>query len=91
MDRVMDTDLTVRNLETSITTEELRGLFAQAGEVSSIRLPDGIRERTSRGFAYITMTSQNEADRAVNMFDSFILKGQPLHVSLTFPRKQRGL
>ena len=86
----MDTHLMVRNIETSITAEELRKLFEQAGDVRSVHLPHGTAEARSRGFAFITMTTQNEADRAVSMFNEFNLKGSNMHVSLTMPRKQRG-
>lgn len=80
----------VRNIETSITVDELRKLFEQAGDVRSVHLPHGTAEDRSRGFAFITMSTQNEADRAVSMFNRFLLKGLDMHVTLTMPRKQRG-
>lgn len=67
----MDTYLMVRNIETSITVEELRKLFEQAGDVRRVHLPHGSMEERSRGFAFITMSTQNAADRAVSMFNEF--------------------
>lgn len=86
----MDTHLMVRNIETSITVEELQKLFAQAGDIRSVHLPHGTLDERSRGFAFITMTTQNEADRAVSMFNEFNMKGSTMQVCLTMPRKQRG-
>jgi polyadenylate-binding protein len=88
--RFMDIDLYIRNLELSITVEELRTLFEKAGEVIHVNLPGNIKGRQAQGFAFITMSIQSEADKAVSMFNAYSMKGFPIEVSLTKPRKQRG-
>ena len=44
----------------------------------------------SKGFAFITMSSQNEADKAVSMFNSYSFDDRELRVDLVKPREQRG-
>ncbi len=43
------------------------------------------------GFAFVTMSAQSEADKAVNMFDGYSLFEHELKVRLVKPRAQRGL
>ena len=87
----MDVMLYVRNLAKSTTEDELETLFTQAGEVTAVGV---IKDRTSgesRGFAFITMSAQSEADKAVSMFNAYSLDEHELKVRLARPRAQRGL
>ena len=87
----MEVKLYVRNLDKSISAEELNMLFAKAGDVLSV---DIIRDRStgkSRGFAYITMSAQSEADKAMSLLNAYALRDHSLHVNLAKPRIQRGL
>ncbi|HLE89749.1 MAG TPA: RNA-binding protein [Anaerolineales bacterium] len=86
----MEVKLYVGNLSKSTTQEELNTLFAGAGEVASINI---IKDRTSgesKGFAFVTMSAQSEADKAVSMFNSYSLSDHELKVDLARPREQRG-
>ena len=86
----MEVNLFIGNLSKSITREDLISLFKQAGEVISV---DIMKDRTTgkpRGFAYISMSAQSEADRAVSMFNSYSLDEHLLKVFLARPREQRG-
>lgn len=87
----METTLYVGNLSKSTTEAGLNVLFAQAGDVTSSEV---IKDRHSggpRGFAFVTMSAQNEADKAVSMFNMYSLSDHVLKVSLSKPREQRGL
>jgi RNA recognition motif-containing protein len=44
-----------------------------------------------KGYAYVTMSAQSEADKAVNMFNRYLLFDHELTVRLSKPRQQRGL
>jgi len=86
----MDVKLYVGNLSKSTTQEELNTLFKQAGDVGSVNI---IKDRTSgesKGFAFVTMSAQSEADKAVSMFNSYSLSEHELKVDLAKPREQRG-
>ena len=79
------------NLSRSTTREELNALFARAGEVTAA---DVVKDRTSgesKGYAFVTMSAQNEADKAVSMFNRYAFDEHALKVSLAKPRQQRGI
>jgi len=66
----------------------LRGLFSQAGTVASVAL---IKDRTtgmSKGFAFVEMDSQTSAQKAISMFNAYMLNEQPLVVSIARPREE---
>ena len=86
----MEAKLHVGNLSRSTTQEELNTLFAQAGNVTAV---DVIKERKSgesKGFAFITMSDQSEADKAISMFDTYSLSDHALKVSMAKPREPRA-
>ncbi len=80
----------VGNLPQSMTGADLNFLFARAGEVTSVDLTTDRVTGGCKGYAYITMSAQSEADRAVSMFDAYALEGHLLKVTLARPREQRG-
>jgi RNA recognition motif-containing protein len=87
----MEIKLYVGNLSKATTENELGVLFAQAGEVTETEVIKDRKSGDSRGFAFITMSAQSEADKAVSMFNAYSLNEQDLKVSLAKPREQRGL
>jgi RNA recognition motif-containing protein len=87
----MEAKLHVGNLSKSTTQEDLNVLFAQAGQVAAV---DVIKERKSgesKGFAFVTMSDQTEADQAISLFNAYSLNGHALKVSMAKPREQRGV
>lgn len=86
----METKLYVGNLSSSVTELELTTLFEQAGDVESVSIIKDRVSGESKGFGFITMSAQSEADKAVSMFNSFALAAQFLKVDLVRPRAQRG-
>ena len=87
----MEAELFVGNLPGSMTRDELRALFAQAGEVTAADVIKDRKSGESKGFGFITMSAQKEADKAVSMFNRYALSEHVLKVSLAKPRQQRGL
>jgi RNA recognition motif-containing protein len=86
----MEVKLYVGNLAYTTTADDLRMLFAQAGAVSTI---DVIKDRDtgqSKGFAFVTMASQAEAQKAINMFNEFNLGDRALKVNTAKPREERN-
>lgn len=86
----MATRLYVGNLSKSTTQEELNTLFAQAGEVTATEVIKDRRSDESRGFAFITMSAESEAEKAISMFDTYSLDEHALKVSLAKSKEQRG-
>ncbi len=86
----MDKKLYVGNMAYNISEDDLQGLFAQAGDVTSVAL---IKDRTtgmSKGFAFIEMDSQESAQKAITMFNDFLLNERKLTVNFARPREERG-
>ena len=86
----MEVKVSVRNLSRSTTHEELATLFTQAGEVTFVDLIMDENRSEARGFAFITMSTQSEADKAVSMFNAYSLAEHRLKVDLVRHRQQRG-
>ena len=86
----MEARLHVGNLSKSTTQDELNVLFAQAGQVTAAEIIKDRKSGEPRGFAFITMSAQSEAEKAISMFDTYSLSDHALKVSLAKPREQRG-
>src|ERR1700740_2520291 len=82
----MDVKLLVANLAPSTTEKSLRQLFAQAGTVTAIHLLPDRSSSNSKGFAHVTMASQAEAQKAIDLLHESTQAGQPITVNLARPR-----
>lgn len=87
----MEAKLYVGNLSKSTTQDDLNTLFTQSGKVTTVEIIKDRKSGESKGFAFITMSAQSEADKAVSMFNAYSLSDHALKVSLAKPREQRGL
>lgn len=85
----METKLYVGNLSYQTTEDELRGLFAQAGTVQAVDLIKDRDSGMSKGFAFVTMSSAEEAEAAINQFNGRSLGEREIRVSVARPREER--
>lgn len=85
----METRIYVGNLNKSTTEEEIKTLFAQAGEVTQVDLVKDRESGLSKGFAFVSMTTQAEMDKAISMFNAYSLAGNELKVNVAKPRVER--
>ncbi|HET7089720.1 MAG TPA: RNA-binding protein [Anaerolineae bacterium] len=86
----MDVKLYVGNLSYATSEDDLRALFAQAGTVASVALIKDRDTNRSKGFAFVEMSNQAEAQKAISMFNSYTLHDRNLTVNLARPREERG-
>jgi RNA recognition motif-containing protein len=86
----MENKLYVGNLANNTTEDDLRSLFVEAGTISSVALIKDRHTGKSKGFAFIEMSSQAEAQKAINMFNGQALNDRELTVSIARPRKERS-
>jgi RNA recognition motif-containing protein len=86
----METRLYVGNLSKSTTQEELNTLFSQAGKVTAVEVIKERKSGESKGFAFVTMSEQSEADKAVSIFNAYSLNDHALKVSPARPREERA-
>jgi RNA recognition motif-containing protein len=86
----MEIRIYVGNLAKSTTQDEITALFAQEGEVTAVDL---VKDRTtglSKGFAFVTMTSQESADKAISKYNAYSLAGNVIKVNIAKPRVERA-
>ncbi len=82
----MDTRIYVGNLNKSTTQDEINTLFAQAGTVSSVDLVKDKGTGLSKGFAFVAMSTQADADKAISMFNDYAMADNKLKVNVAKPR-----
>ena len=85
----MDVRLYVGNMAKTTTEAELRTLFEQAGNVSAVEV---IKDRDSgqnKGFAFVNMPQQAEAEKAISMFNAYSMAEHALKVNVAKPRVER--
>jgi RNA recognition motif-containing protein len=86
----MDNKLYVGNLPWSTTEEDLRGMFAQAGNVVSVSLIKDRDTGRSKGFAFVELSTQAEAEKAVSLFNNTPLDNRTFKVNLARPKEDSG-
>jgi RNA recognition motif-containing protein len=86
----MNSKLYVGNLSYSTTEEELRNLFMQAGTVTSVAMIKDRETQRPKGFAFVEMSNQAEAQKAIEMFNGRSLDNRELRVNIAQPREERG-
>ena len=85
----MGTKLYVGNLSFNTTENELQELFSQAGTVQEVTLMQDKFTGKSRGFAFVTMSSEEDAQNAISKFNGQTIEGRPLTVNEARPREPR--
>jgi len=85
----MGTKLYVGNLSFNTTENELQELFSQAGAVQEVTLMQDKFTGKSRGFAFVTMGSEQEAQNAITQFNGKSVEGRSLTVNEARPREPR--
>jgi len=85
----MSTKLYVGNLSFDTTEMDLQDHFAQAGSVTEAALMQDKFTGKSRGFAFVTMSSAEEAQKAISMFHGQNFQNRALTVNEARPREDR--
>lgn len=86
----MDTKLYVGNLSYSVTEDELRELFAQAGSVTSVAVIKDRDTGQSKGFAFVEFGTQSDAQKAISRFNGQKLGERTLTVNVARPKEERS-
>ena len=80
----------VGNLPFSCTEESVRGLFERYGQVNSARIMTDRETGRSRGFAFVEMENEGEADQAISAINGYTLDGRALNVNEARPPENRS-
>jgi RNA recognition motif-containing protein len=86
----MNNRLYVGNLSFDTTTETVRDAFAEAGQVVDVHVVTDRDTGRSRGFAFVTMATSQEAAAAIEQLHGTLLDGRPLRVDEAQERTDRG-
>jgi RNA recognition motif-containing protein len=81
--------LYVGNLPFASTAQDIEALFGQVGTVSVVEIIFDKFTGRSRGFGFVTMSSAEEAQKAVEKFHGHQMEGRPLAVNIARPREER--
>ncbi len=86
----MESKLYVGNLSYNVTEEQLRELFSQAGTIKEIALIMDRDTNRPKGFGFVEMTTQVEAQKAIEMFNEHEWEGRRMTVNFARPKEDRG-
>lgn len=84
----MQNKIFVRNLPFTCVESELGDLFAQYGEVCSAKIAVDRETGRARGFGFIEMGSEKQAEDAIRGLDSSDFGGRTIYVAVSEPRPQ---
>ena len=79
----------VSNLSFNVTDEDLNEYFAEYGEVSSAKVILDKFTQKSRGFAFVEMSDDEAAKKAISELDGASVDGRTINVSVAKPREER--
>ncbi len=79
----------VGNLSYSMSEDELRDAFGAFGQVSSVKILMDRETGRSRGFGFVEMPNQSEAETAIAQLNGKDLGGRPLRINEARPRERR--
>jgi RNA recognition motif-containing protein len=86
----MSTQLYVGNLDFKVTESDLRTAFAACGSVVEVTVVKDRATGRPRGFGFVTMSSPEEAQKAIEALNGKELGGRGLSVSPARPREERA-
>lgn len=79
----------VGNLPYSITDADLREVFSQFGEVSRVHLISDKFSGESKGFGFVEMDDNSQADAAIKALNGSDMKGRNIKVNQAKPKAER--
>jgi RNA-binding proteins (RRM domain) len=79
----------VGNIPFKASEEELKDLFGQHGEVSSVKLVTDRETGKKRGFGFVEMSDDQEAQKAIEALEGYEFLGRTLKVNEAKPRPER--
>jgi cold-inducible RNA-binding protein len=86
----MGRKLYVGNLPYEVGENDLQTLFAEAGTVDTVTVMRDMATGRARGFAFVEMGTDDEAQKAIRQFNEYSLGGRNLTVNEARPRPERS-
>jgi RNA recognition motif-containing protein len=88
-EHAMSSNIYVGNLSFDITTDRLKGLFSEYGEVTDAQVITDRDTGQSRGFGFVEMADAEAAQTAISAIDGTEVDGRTLKVNVAKPRERR--
>ncbi len=82
--------LYVGNLPYEVGETELQQLFGGAGTVETVNVMRDMSTGRARGFAFVEMSTDDEAQAAITQFNNYSMGGRNLTVNEARPKPERG-
>ena len=86
----MNVKLYIGNLSFGASEEDLKKLFSEAGAVQSVKIVTDSYSGRSRGFGFVEMTSEAEAEKAISLINGKAFMERTLIVSEARPEKKKS-
>ncbi len=83
-------DIYVGNLPYGATDDDLKELFGKYGSVTSARVITDKMSGRSKGFGFVEMANNSEADKAIKETNGTDFQGRPLRVNESQPKPRTG-
>ncbi|HKJ43290.1 MAG TPA: RNA-binding protein [Sunxiuqinia sp.] len=80
----------VGNLDYNLTEDELGGIFAEYGEIVSVKIVKDRETGRAKGFGFVEMAVESEGDKAVEELDGAEVNGRNMKVNKARPRPERS-
>ena len=80
----------VGNLSYEVTEDDLRTLFGEFGEISSVKIIMDRFSGRSKGFGFVEMPSNSEADQAIKALNRNLIKGRNIKINQADPGGKRS-
>lgn len=86
----MTTKLYVGNLPFTASEDQLKSLFSQFGSVESVKIVKDTFDGRSKGFGFVEMSTEDEANEAAKNLNSTDFEGRSIRVDLARPKENNG-
>ena len=83
----MTNKLFIGNLPFSVNNDSLKDLFQSAGEVEDVHIIMDNATKRSKGYGFVTMLTEDEAQNAIKMLDGNELDGRKIDVNIARPKE----
>ncbi|NIV91846.1 RNA-binding protein [candidate division KSB1 bacterium] len=80
----------IGNLAYTVTEDDLKALFSEYGEVESVNIITDRYSRQSKGFGFVDMPNNSEADKAIKALNGTEFKGRNIKVNQAERRRKRS-
>lgn len=85
----MNKKIYVGNIDYNTTEDSLKDFFSKAGTVESATIVTDQRSGRSKGFGFVEMATEDEAEKAIEMFNGKMLEGREIKVAEARPRREQ--